>query len=915
MFKQKHKHVVILTLLLSLLALLGNANPLPLFYGIDFIFGSIAVMYAAMAFGRLSSLVVVIISSAYTYYLWGRPYAIIIFTLEAIWFSTIWTTGRKNTVLIDVGYWLVIGTPLVFLFYIKFIGLSFDEAGLIALKQTLNGVFNALVANYILWATHVFWKKQERISIRSLLFNIILTITLLAGTIPAIIGTNQTGKNYEQQVDKEINAITLTVINKLKAANESEIASLLNGGLSFSGDIAISVKDVNGKTIFQHGETMSDKEKPESILVTRNNDVKIWLPGSPSAVMKQWRAGRYIKQIYIKDNPNFSEVVVEKGTKNVVNAINHLKAELFLMLAILMCTAIVLAYFLSRWLTIPADNLDKASHELINSITSGKLIELPKSRIQEFYSLSSSLSLLASSAISHYKELHSEKELLEGVVDKNTDILKRLSVVASRTTNSVVITDVKGNIEWVNNAFVNLTGHSFEYAIGKRPGDILQGSETSLETVNAISKQLKSLRGFSEDIINYTKDGKPYWVHVDCDPIEENGNVVGFIAIESDITQRKNTENDLIKRTSELNAVLDAATEIAIITTSADGIITMFNAGAEKMLGYTADEMVNKQSPALLHLPSEVELRGLELSKIFKSNIEGFQVFITIPEKEGSETREWTYIKKDGSHIIVQLSVTFMQSDDGEIIGYLGVAQDITGRKKLEKLKNEFVSTVSHELRTPLTSIHGALKLISGGVAGEVPEKVKELIGMAEGNAQRLNRLINDLLDMDKIASGKLIFHFKTQLLMPIIEQSLVSNQSYANQYNVSLNIKQRIDGIKVNVDSDRLSQVLSNFISNAAKFSRSGDVVDILVSREDETIRVSVQDYGIGIDEAFHDHIFVKFSQEDTSAARSKGGTGLGLAISRELIASMDGKVGFESEKNKGSIFWLELPIVSIDS
>jgi len=907
-----HKQIIIFTILLSALSLLGNAASLRLFYGIDFIFGSIAVMYAAMAFGRVSCAIVAIIGSAYTFNLWGHPYAIIIFTLEAIWFSTFWSQGKKNTVLVDTGYWLFIGVPLVLIFYVGFIGLKSEAAGIIALKQTLNGVFNALVANYIYYVTHVLWKKQERISIEALLFNIIIIITLLAGTIPAIISTNQTSTNLEHQVDKQLEAIARKTTQTLPSVNTKSTVSEFINSLSLPDDTAIAIIDKENKIIGRQGEIESHDPSPDSNVVTRKNGIKIWLPGTPTSILKQWRAGRYVKQVVVNDSNYFNSIIIEQKTKNVVNKIGQLRIELFITLALLLCTAIVLAFIVSRWLTIPINNLDKASLDFIKRITSGASVPFPKSNVLEFYSLSKSLSSMTSTISSHYKDLSTKKEYLEDVVDKNTDIMKRLSIVASRTTNSVVITDVHGYIEWVNNAFIKLTGYSFETAVGKKPGELLQGSETNPKTVKQISKKIALSQGFSEDIVNYTKDNVPYWVHIDCDPIEENGSVVGFIAIESDITLRKITEQDLRKRTTELNAVLDAATEISIVTTSPDGIITMFNAGAEKMLGYSSEEMVNKQSPAIIHLPSEVELRSLELSKELRSKIEGFRVFVTIPELKGSETREWTYVKKDGTHIIVQLSVTFMQSSNGEIIGYLGVAQDITERKKLEKLKNEFISTVNHELRTPLTSIGGTLKLINGGVAGEVSDKVKELIEIASRNTEQLNFLINDLLDMDKIASGQMVFHLETQPLMHIIEQSLISNQSYAKQYDVTLNLKQSVNDIMVNVDPDRLYQVLSNLLSNAAKFSHHGGIVDISTEVVDnEYIKISVQDYGIGIDETFQDQLFNKFSQEDNSDTRSKGGTGLGLAISRELINSMNGRVGFESIKNKGSVFWFELPIL----
>jgi len=258
----------------------------------------------------------------------------------------------------------------------------------------------------------------------------------------------------------------------------------------------------------------------------------------------------------------------------------------------------------------------------------------------------------------------------------------------------------------------------------------------------------------------------------------------------------------------------------------------------------------------------------------------------------------------------VLLSVTPMLSNKNEIIGYLGVAQDITERKRLDNMKKEFVSTVSHELRTPLTSINGTLGLINGGAVGEIPEQAKNMLTVAIDNTQRLTYLINDLLDMDKIASGKMDFDLRTHEILPLVEQSVQMNSAYASQYNVSFKILSHCDDAKANIDTNRFMQIMANFLSNAAKFSHEGSTVDITLTCDTDKVKVSVKDYGVGIDESFFDHIFNKFSQADSSDTRVKGGTGLGLAITQELVKYMHGSIGFESKKGQGSDFWVELPL-----
>lgn len=360
-----------------------------------------------------------------------------------------------------------------------------------------------------------------------------------------------------------------------------------------------------------------------------------------------------------------------------------------------------------------------------------------------------------------------------------------------------------------------------------------------------------------------------------------------------------------------LFSVLQSASEVSIIATDTAGIITAFNKGAENMLGYSNQEMLGKQTPAILHLKDEVDARSAQLSTELGYCVEGFRVFVEKAEQRGSEKREWTYVHKGGHQIPVSMVVTVMRDSAGEINGYLGIAENITERKRADQIKNEFISTVNHELRTPLTSISGALGLMVGGNVGELPEKARTLLATAHRNSKRLTHLINDLLDIEKIAEGKLHFDMQVHPVMPLLEQALEANQHYGSHRDITLSLAGKTSNALINVDNQRFMQILSNLLSNAIKFSPQGGEVTLAVETTKSKVSISVIDSGPGIANAFRKQIFQRFAQADASDSRAKEGTGLGLAITRELVEHMGGRIDFESSEGNGSRFFFELPLV----
>ncbi len=352
---------------------------------------------------------------------------------------------------------------------------------------------------------------------------------------------------------------------------------------------------------------------------------------------------------------------------------------------------------------------------------------------------------------------------------------------------------------------------------------------------------------------------------------------------------------DLRDSGARIRAVLENAVD-GIITIDARGVIETFNPAAERTFGYPSDEVVGCNVKLLMPAP-------------FREDHDGYlrNYLETGDNKIIGIGREVVGLRKDGSTFPMDLAVSEMEISGQRM--FVGIVRDITERKQVEKMKNEFISTVSHELRTPLTSIQGSLALIDKTRPEGLSEKHVRLLGIAHKNCVRLVRLINDILDIEKIESGRIEFDLSALELSPLVHQAIEANQSFADQFSVSLVLSRDLPGAMIHADSDRLTQVLTNLLSNAAKFSPEGGAVEVSLTRSDGGLRVEVADHGDGIPEEFRERIFSKFAQADSSSTRKRQGTGLGLSIAKAIVDKHGGRIGFDTETGAGTTFFFELP------
>jgi PAS domain S-box-containing protein len=493
----------------------------------------------------------------------------------------------------------------------------------------------------------------------------------------------------------------------------------------------------------------------------------------------------------------------------------------------------------------------------------------------------------------------------------------------------------------------------------------------------------------------------------------------------------------LLKTETLQNAILNSA-DFAIIATDAKGTIQLFNIGAERLLGYAADDVVNKITPSDIHDPQEVIARAEGLSAEFAITITpGFGALAFKASRGIEDKYELTYIRKDGSRFPAKVSITALRGDQTEIIGYLlvgtdnsaakiaaerekiaeemfhqavescpsgmvmtdstgrivlvngeiermfgyrrdevigqsidrivpghlraehvqhhdklimmpkihyiatdaapvgrrkdgsefpvevglnpiqagdgllvlSVIVDATERMRVDRLKDEFVSTVSHELRTPLTSISGSLGVLVGQWAGKLPESAGRLLAIAYKNSQRLGRLLDDILDIEKLESGHVVFNLSQVSVRTLVEHAIEDNRGFAESYGVRIRLDTASVDADVHADPDRLTQVITNLLSNAIKFSLPNGEVLAAVEKKLGVVRIWIRDHGAGVPASFKSRIFEKFAQADGTSSRQKGGTGLGLSIVKQIVERLGGEVGFVDAPGGGTVFHVDLP------
>jgi len=535
----------------------------------------------------------------------------------------------------------------------------------------------------------------------------------------------------------------------------------------------------------------------------------------------------------------------------------------------------------------------------------------------------------------------------------NENRIQKLSTGIEQSPVSIVITDLDGNIQYVNPKFSELTGYTSDEAFGKNPR-ILKTDKYDKAFYKTLWDTIKSGKIWHGEFLNKKKNGELYWESASISPIlDKSNNIINFIAVKEDITEKKASEKR-VRESMELDkerlqVVLDLAAKQGIteqeisdlsleeavkITKSKVGYLHFFNEDQKtiKLFSWSIETMKNCTAEKDQHYPLEKAGIWADSARLRKAVIHND--YPNAPDKKGYPqghfpvTRHMSVPVFDGEKIAAIAGVgnkeePYTEQDSVRLSLFMSTVWEIIKQKRSEQLlkdknkelaelyaiKSEFTSSVSHELRSPLTAIKEGLSIVLDGTAGNINEQQKEFLSVAKKNVDRLHRLINDVLDFSKLEQGKMELKIQPNSIKDAIEETAKTQKTAIEGKGLKLITEVEENLPKINFDYDKIIEVLLNLTGNAQKNTDKGEI-RVMAKKEGQNLVISITDTGIGIKADDLSKLFQDFKQIGGSAERAKGGTGLGLAISKKIIEMHKGKIWVESEFGKGSTFSFSLPL-----
>jgi PAS domain S-box-containing protein len=495
----------------------------------------------------------------------------------------------------------------------------------------------------------------------------------------------------------------------------------------------------------------------------------------------------------------------------------------------------------------------------------------------------------------------------------------RLAAIVDSSDDAIVSKDLNGIVTSWNPAAERLFGFSAQEIVGKSITTIIPTSLLAQEDY-VLGRIRAGLSVEHLETIRQTKDGRLIDISLTVSPIRNAaGTLIGASKIVRDISDQKRADMAALR----LAAIVESSDD-AIISKDLDGIVTSWNIAAERMFGYTSQEMI-----------------GSSITRIIPPDRLNEETYVLDRIRAGLRVEHFETIRHDkqGRPIDISLTVSPIRAAGGRVIGASKVARDITKHKRLleaqreiqareeaarrelleienrriqdgSRLKGEFVANMSHELRTPLNSIMGFAEMMVDERFGGLPPKYAEFSSLILRSSAHLLQLINDILDLAKVESGKIDLNPERLQLASVVQDVASIAAGVARQRHIRIETTIDPEVGEVHLDPNRLKQVLYNYLSNAIKFSPEHGRVEVRLGADGmEHFRVEVEDWGIGIKPEDVDRLFVEFQQLDASSTKQYQGTGLGLAITKRIVEAQGGSVGVRTEYGVGSTFFARLP------
>ncbi len=373
---------------------------------------------------------------------------------------------------------------------------------------------------------------------------------------------------------------------------------------------------------------------------------------------------------------------------------------------------------------------------------------------------------------------------------------------------------------------------------------------------------------------------------------DASGRAIRFIGTQTDITDQKEVEEAIRRRNDEFQLAFDHA-PIGQAIVGLDGRWLRVNAALCRLLGYSEQRLLQTDFQTLTH-PDDLEKDLDHVRRLISGELETYRI-------------EKRYFRSDETVVLTDLSVALVRDASGAPLHFISQIVDVTAERELEQMKSQFVAGVSHELRTPLTSILGALGLLAAMPQDTFSDDVNRLIYIAEQNAERLRMRVSDILDFEGLTTGKMRLSLALERIVPLLEKSVMNSLVYAERHGVTIAMDRMDRDVVGTVDSDRFEQVMTNLLSNAAKFAKKKSAIRVGMAASDGLISIHVSNEGPGIPEHYRASLFKPFSHIAKSAEQKREGTGLGLSICKEIVEQMGGRIGYESDEDT-TTFWFTL-------